>query len=66
MNEVAAPVVAGMALADEPTRAKIKETVFGLVNGNGKLKNGKLRLDATAVVITGTKVRQPVAPARSA
>jgi ubiquinone/menaquinone biosynthesis C-methylase UbiE len=57
MNEIAAPVVAGMALADEPTRAKIKETVFGLVNGNGKLTNGKLRLDATAVVITGTKVR---------
>ena len=55
MNEVAAPVVAGMGLADEPTRAKIRETVAGIVNGNGKTKSGKLRLAATAVVITGEK-----------
>jgi ubiquinone/menaquinone biosynthesis C-methylase UbiE len=55
MNEVAAPVVAGMALADEATRAKIKETVIAIVNGNGRPKNGKLHLDAVAVVITGDK-----------
>jgi ubiquinone/menaquinone biosynthesis C-methylase UbiE len=55
MNEVAAPVVAGMALADEPTRAKIKQTVIGIVKTNGKMKTGKLHLDATAVVITGEK-----------
>jgi ubiquinone/menaquinone biosynthesis C-methylase UbiE len=55
MNEVAAPVVAGMSLADEPTRARIKETVAGIVNGNGKTKSGKLRIAATAVVVTGEK-----------
>ena len=55
MNEIAAPVVAGMALADEQTRAKIKETVFGLVNGNGKLTNGKLRLDAVTVKLDGAE-----------
>jgi len=30
MNEVAAPVVAGLAKADEPTRAQIKKMVLGL------------------------------------
>jgi hypothetical protein len=30
MNEIAPPVVAGIAKADEPTRAKIKDVVLGL------------------------------------
>ena len=51
MNEVAAPVVAGMALAGEATRAKIKDAVIALVGGPGK----PVRLDATAIVITGEK-----------
>jgi len=55
MNDAAAPVVAGMALADEPTRVRIKNEVLATVNGNGQAKSGKLRLDAVAVVITGEK-----------
>jgi len=55
MNDAAAPVVAGMALADEPTRVRIKNEVLATVNGNGHAKSGKLRLDAVAVVITGEK-----------
>ncbi|HMF41475.1 MAG TPA: methyltransferase domain-containing protein [Polyangia bacterium] len=55
MNDAAAPVVAGMALADEPTRARIKDAVLGAVNGDGQSKSGKLHLDAVAVVITGEK-----------
>jgi len=53
MNEVAAPVVAGMALAGEATRAKIRDTVVALAGG--ATKAGKVRLDATAIVITGEK-----------
>jgi ubiquinone/menaquinone biosynthesis C-methylase UbiE len=59
MNEVAAPVVAGMALADPPTRAKIKDAVVGVVNGNangnGESRSGTLPLEGVAVVITGEK-----------
>jgi len=57
MNEVAAPVVAGMALADEPTRAKIKSDVLAAVNAstNGNGTSGKLHLEAVAVVITGDR-----------
>jgi ubiquinone/menaquinone biosynthesis C-methylase UbiE len=51
MNEIAAPVVAGMALAGEATRVKIKDAVIALVGGPGR----KVRLDATAIVITGEK-----------
>jgi ubiquinone/menaquinone biosynthesis C-methylase UbiE len=53
MNEVAAPVVAGMAKADEVTRARIKDTVFRRVAE--RTKAGEIRLDATAVVITGER-----------
>lgn len=55
MNEIAAPVVAGLALADEPTRARIKDAVIAAVNGNGRSPSGKLRLAGTALVITGEK-----------
>jgi len=55
MNEIAAPVVAGMALADEGTRAKIKEAVFAVVNGKSRAASGKLPIAATAIVITGEK-----------
>ena len=53
MNEVAAPVVAGMALADEITRARIKEVV--VKRAAERARSGHVRLDATAVVITGEK-----------
>jgi ubiquinone/menaquinone biosynthesis C-methylase UbiE len=51
MNEVAAPVVAGMALAGESTRAKIRDAVVALAEA--ATKAGKVRLDGTALVITG-------------
>ena len=53
MNEVAAPVVAGMAKADEATRAKIRDVVLGLVTE--RAPSGEVRLDATALVVTGEK-----------
>jgi hypothetical protein len=53
MNEVAAPVVAGMAKADEPTRAKIRDIVVGLAAA--QKRDGKVRLAGTAVVVTGEK-----------
>jgi ubiquinone/menaquinone biosynthesis C-methylase UbiE len=55
MNDAAAPVVAGMALADEATRAKIKSAVLAAVNGNGNGTSAKRHLDAVAVVITGER-----------
>jgi ubiquinone/menaquinone biosynthesis C-methylase UbiE len=55
MNEIAAPVVAGMALADEPTRARIKQAVLAAVNGNGHADTGRVRLAATAIVVTGER-----------
>lgn len=53
MNEIAAPVVAGMAKADDPTRAKIKEVVTGLAAKTGT--GGKVRFDWSAIVICGEK-----------
>jgi ubiquinone/menaquinone biosynthesis C-methylase UbiE len=53
MNEVAAPVVAGMAKADEPTRAKIRDIVVALAAA--QKTNGKVRLGGTALVVTGEK-----------
>jgi ubiquinone/menaquinone biosynthesis C-methylase UbiE len=51
MNDAAAPVVAGMALAGEATRVKIRDAVIAAVGGPGK----RVRLTATALVITGEK-----------
>jgi SAM-dependent methyltransferase len=53
MNEVAAPVVAGMAKADEATRAKIKEAVIALATGISS--GGKTRLPGSAIVVCGDK-----------
>jgi ubiquinone/menaquinone biosynthesis C-methylase UbiE len=52
MSEVAAPVVAGLAKANEAARAKIKEVVFGLVS---KPAGGKTRLNGLATIICGEK-----------
>jgi SAM-dependent methyltransferase len=53
MNEIAAPVVAGLARADEPTRAKIKEVVLGLAAQSSA--GGKIRLGGSAIVVCGEK-----------
>jgi ubiquinone/menaquinone biosynthesis C-methylase UbiE len=53
MNEIAAPVVAGMAKADDPTRAKIKDAVTGIAAKTGT--GGKVRFDWSAIVICGEK-----------
>jgi ubiquinone/menaquinone biosynthesis C-methylase UbiE len=53
MNEVAAPVVAGMAKADEVARARIKDAVFKRVAE--RTRAGEIRLEGNAIVITGEK-----------
>ena len=53
MNEIAAPVVAGIAKADEPTRAKIKEVVLGLAAQSSA--GGKTRFNGSAIVVCGEK-----------
>jgi SAM-dependent methyltransferase len=53
MNEIAPPVVAGIAKADEPTRAKIKEVVLGLASQSSA--GGKTRFNGSAIVICGEK-----------
>jgi ubiquinone/menaquinone biosynthesis C-methylase UbiE len=53
MNEVAAPVVAGMAQADAEGRARIKDEVLRLASAEAA--GGALRLEATALVITGER-----------
>ena len=53
MSEVAAPVVAGMAKADESTRAKIKEVVLGLAAQRSS--GDKVRFDGSAIVVCGEK-----------
>jgi len=53
MNEIAPPVVAGIAKADETTRAKIKEVVLGLAAQSSA--GGKTRFNGSAVVICGEK-----------
>lgn len=53
MCEIAAPVVAGMAKADEATRAKIKEAVLGLAAQRSS--GGTVRFDGSAIVVCGEK-----------
>jgi ubiquinone/menaquinone biosynthesis C-methylase UbiE len=53
MNEVVAPVVAGMAKADEPTRAKIKSAVNDIAAKTST--GGKVRFGWSATVISGEK-----------
>jgi len=55
MGEVAAPVVAGMARADEPTRARIREKVLRLVAERSS--GGKVRFAGTAILVVGEKPR---------
>jgi ubiquinone/menaquinone biosynthesis C-methylase UbiE len=53
MTEVAAPVVAGMARADAPTRARIKDIVIGLARQS--CAGGKTRLAGAALVVCADK-----------
>lgn len=53
MSEIAAPFVAAMSKADEATRQKIKKEVYEAVNQ--KFPDGKVFIDAAAVVIAGEK-----------
>lgn len=53
MSEIAAPVVAGMAKADEAARAKIKEAVLELAARHRS--GGKVRFDGAAIVVCGEK-----------
>ena len=53
MTSVAAPVVAGLAKADEPTREKIRRTVHELAQQTSN--DGQARLHWSALVICGEK-----------
>jgi len=53
MNEIAPPVVAGMAKADAGSRAKIKEAVITLASQSSA--GGKTRLNGSAIVVCGEK-----------
>lgn len=53
MNEVAAPVVAGMAKADDVSRAKIKDAVKA--SAAKTITDGKICFDWSAIVIWGEK-----------
>ncbi len=53
MNDVAAPVVAGLAKADEGTREKIKAEVLDLARQS--MRNGAVLLRSAATVIVGTR-----------
>lgn len=53
MTEVAAPVVAGLARADEAARERIRDTVLGLARE--AVRDGRVRMRSTATVIVGTR-----------
>ncbi len=53
MTDVAAPVVAGLAKADETTRERIRSEVLGLARQF--LRDGVVRMRSTATVIVGTR-----------
>lgn len=53
MNEVAAPVVAALSMADEGLKAKIKAEVYDLLNE--KYPDGNVVIDSSAIVIYAEK-----------
>jgi hypothetical protein len=53
MTEIAAPVVAGLAKADEATRERIRAEVLGLAGQS--LRDSVVRMRSTARVIVGTR-----------
>jgi hypothetical protein len=53
MNEVAAPIVAAMAQANEVTRGRIRDEVFALLQQ--RFPANGVRIPASALVISGTR-----------
>jgi ubiquinone/menaquinone biosynthesis C-methylase UbiE len=53
MTAVAAPVVAGLAKADEPLRTTIQAEVLSLAEQH--VRHGRLQIGSSAVVVTGTR-----------
>ena len=53
ISEISAPVVAGMAKADDVTRARIKDEVIALATK--RVVRGKIRLPGDAIVVCGEK-----------
>ncbi len=53
MNDIAAPVVAGLAKADESTREQIRIAVLELARQS--MRNGAVQMRSTATVIVGTR-----------
>ncbi|HEY0421445.1 MAG TPA: methyltransferase domain-containing protein [Acetobacteraceae bacterium] len=53
MNDIAAPVVAGMAKADEAKRERIRAEVLDLARGH--MRNGAVQMASTATVVVGTR-----------
>ncbi len=53
MNDIAAPVVAGLAKADEVTRERIRVKVLDLARGH--VRDGAVRMLSMATVVVGTR-----------
>lgn len=53
MTDIAAPVVSGLAMADEATREQIRDEVLEMVDRTPR--DGAVRLQSTATVIVGTR-----------
>ena len=53
MTQVAAPLVASLAKADFPTKAKIRRRVFQAINQ--RYRNGNIMIHSSALVISGEK-----------
>lgn len=53
MTEIGAPIVAALSMADEATKAKIKQEVYGLVQQ--KYPDGNVVIDSSALIISGEK-----------
>lgn len=53
MNDIAAPVVAGLAKADATARERIRTEVLDLARKS--LRDGAVQMRSTAIVIVGTR-----------
>ena len=53
MNDIAAPVVAGLAKADDATREAIRTEVLDLARKH--MRDGAVQLQSTAMVVSGTR-----------
>ena len=53
MTEIAAPVAAALAKADEPARERIRGDVLDVARRS--MRDGTVRMLSTAIVIVGTR-----------